>query len=442
MQEKSLRFIWVAGPALAVLAIAAALLATAHAGRPTWVPTGAPAQPTPVVAQRLPKTTDGLIVLYQRAVRSAPGDAESLASLGAAYYQKARETADPSYYVKAEAVLAVALKHDPLNTDALVVEGTLENARHHFANALALGERAKAANNSVPRIYGVIADAQTELGRYDDAAATLQTMVDLRPDLGSYSRISYARELHGDIPGAIESMQDAVLAGGPSPENNAWSRMQLAHLYFASGDLRAAEQQYLATLAAVSDYPYASAGLAHVRAAQGRYSEAADLYRQAITRLPMPEFVIALGELEQARGDSAAASRQYALVQAMQQLNIDDGVDVDMELALFDADHGGDPVANLARARAAYGRRPSVYAADALSWALYRAGDFVEARRYSRRALRLGSHDAVMHFHAGMIAAALGNRGDARRKLRRALSINPYFSVLQAPEARMVLVRL
>jgi len=107
-----------------------------------------------------------------------------------------------------------ALKRDPQNVEALIGAGTLANARHQFREALQLGEQAKAINPTVPRIYGVIADAQTELGLYDDAVQTLQTMIDMRPDLSSYSRISYARELHGDIEGAVEAMQAAVTITG------------------------------------------------------------------------------------------------------------------------------------------------------------------------------------------------------------------------------------
>ena len=386
--------------------------------------------------------TDQLVAKYQQVIRTSPDNAESGAMLGAAYYQKARETGDPSYYVRAEAVLREALKSDPSNVDALVMSGTLENARHQFRAALAVAERARALNRWKPGIYGVIADAQTELGRYDAAAATLQTMVDLRPDMSSYSRISYARELHGDTVGAIDAMQQAVIAGGPAAENNAWARVQLAHLYFAKGDLRHAERQYAQTLAEVPNYVYAMAGLARVRTAQGRLDEAAALYHKAIDRLPMPEFVIGLGELEQMRGRSSSARQQYDLVGVMQQLNLHAGIDVDMELALFDADHGIDPKANVVRARAAYSRRPSLYAADALGWAYYRAGSFTQAHRYSKEALRLGTQDAMLYFHAGMIAAAVHDRATALDELRTALAINPFFSPLQVIETRRVLARL
>jgi tetratricopeptide (TPR) repeat protein len=401
-------------------------------------------------AQRPVDKTDQVIWDYQQRIRQMPGDVQSYAVLGAAYIQKARDTGDPTYYGKAQAVLDEALKRDPRNVEALIGAGTLANARHQFREALQLGEQARVINPTVPRIYGVIADAQTELGMYDEAIQTLQTMIDMRPDLSSYSRISYARELHGDIEGAIEAMQDAVTAGGPATENSAWVRVQLGNLYFTQGDLARAEQEYQRTLTVLPDYVYAQAGLGRVRAAQGKLDEAISFYQNAIARMPLPEFVIALGETEQAAGRSTEAAQQYELVRAMQQLFKANGVDTDLELALFDADHpstdlkGGrdDPAGTVALARAAYARRPSVKAADALAWALFKAGQIAEARRYAGEALRLGTHDPLMLYHAGMIAQAQGDSVAARDWLARSLERNPSFSPLYAPLARQALANL
>jgi len=404
--------------------------------------TNAAAQIQAAASQRPVEKTDQVIWDYQQRVRQSPDDVQSYAVLGAAYMQKVRDTGDPSFYAKAQAVLDEALKHDPQNVEALIGAGTLANARHEFGAALQLGEQAKAINPTVPRIYGVIADAQTELGRYDDAVQTLQTMIDMRPDLSSYSRISYARELHGDIEGAIDAMQEAVTAGGPATENSAWVRVQLANLYFTQGDLARAEQEYQRTLTLLPDYVYAQAGLGRVRAAQGRLDASIDLYQSAIARMPLPEFVIALGETQQAAGQAASAAKQYELVRAMQQLFKANGVDTDLELALFDADHGSDPAATVALARDAYARRPSVKAADTLAWSLFKAGQIADARRYADEALRLGTHDPLMLYHAGMIAQAQGDSVAARDWLARSLERNPNFSPLYAPQARQALVNL
>jgi tetratricopeptide (TPR) repeat protein len=273
-------------------------------------------------------------------------------------------------------------------------------------------------------------------------------MIDMRPDLSSYSRIAYARELHGDLEGAIEAMQDAVSAGGPATENSAWVRVQLGNLYFTHGDLQRAEQEYQRTLTVLPEYVFAQAGLGRVRAAQGQLDAAIDLYQSAIERMPLPEFVIALGEAQQAAGRDAEAARQYELVRAMQQLFKANGVDTDLELALFDADHPSaqageqDLASRVALARAAYARHPSVRAADTLAWTLFKAGQLDEARRYADEALRLGTYDPLMLYHAGTIAQAQGDSAAARDFLGRALARNPNFSPLYAPLARQALASL
>jgi tetratricopeptide (TPR) repeat protein len=160
--------------------------------------------------------------------------------------------------------------------------------------------------------------------------------------------------------------------------------------------------------------------------------------------MPVPEFVIARGGVLTAAGRVDEAKSQYALVGAMQRLYADNGVDTDLELALFAADHGGPAeVADAAeQARAEVARRPSVVAHDVLAWTLYRAGDLPAAREASRQALRLGTESAAMRFHAGMIEAALGDRGAAVGHLRAALALNPHFSVRHAPVARATLAEL
>lgn len=414
-------------PALAFAALSAALLFALLGARQPAAP---PSSPT-----RGGSATDQLVWDYQEIVRAEPRNADAHAVLGLAYLQKARETADPSYYAKAQAVLDAGAQQAPQHLDILVGQGTLALARHDFRGALAYGEQARAISPTTARVYGVIADAQIELGMYEQAVATIQTMVDLRPDLSSYSRVAYARELYGDLNGAAEAMELAVSAGGPSIENAEWTRVQLGNLRFAQGDLRGAEAQYQRALAQLPDYVYALAGVARVRAAEGQTDEALRLYRRAIERAPLPEFVIGLGETLEAAGRADEAGQQYELVRAMQRLQAQGGVDTDLELALFEADHGADPQAALALARGAYERRPSVKAADTLAWALQRAGQPDEARRYAEKALRLGSQDATMLYHAGMIAHAQGDAAAARMYLGQALEINPHFSPLFAPRA-------
>jgi len=254
--------------------------------------------------------------------------------------------------------------------------------------------------------------------------------------------VSYLRELHGNTAGAIEAMQKAAGAGVPGTEAWLWTQTQLGNLYFNSGDLLRAEDTYREALYFRSDYAYAVAGLARMQAARGDYSGAIEATRPIVERLPLPEFVILLGELYEVIGQRDAAAQQYDLVRVIQQLYASGGVDVDLELALFDANRGHEPAATLARARRAFARRPGIYAADVLAWALYQTGDYQEAQTYSQQALRLGTQDALLFFHAGMIANRLGETAQARQYLERALMINPHFSILYADHARQVLEEL
>ena len=387
-------------------------------------------------------STDTLVATLQEYVRQRPDEARGYTLLGGAYLQKARETADPTYYTKAEGTLNQALKLNAEDTDALTSLGELALARHQFADALRWGERSWAINSSKARTLGVIADAQIELGRYDAAIATVQRMVDLRPDLSSYARVAYIRELKGDGEGAIKAMHAAVKAGAPTGENTAYVQVQLGHLYFNSGRLDQAAHTYDAALRTYPNYKHAQAGIARVRAARGDLAGAIALYRDVVEVMPLPEFVIALSDLYRAAGQPEEAARQDDLLQAMSALYAGNGVDLDIELALFEADRGLNPAGVVERARRALAERPSIKVADTLAWALYGAGQDEEARAASAQALRLGTRDPLLHYHAGMIAARLGDRPAAIAALSTALSINPHFSVVHAPVAQRTLAEL
>ena len=395
---------------------------------------GAPVRP--------PSRLDGQILSLQDTLREDSDNGSAATRLGQAYMQKALVTGDPSYYPKAEALFAKALEVEPTDFAAMVGQGTVALGRHRFADALDWGERARSSNPHNAAAYGVIGDAQLELGRYPEAIATFQAMVDLRPDLSSFARVAYARELTGDPAGAIEAMELAATAGASSAENFAWVQGQLGDLYFDRGNLLEAEKRYRSTLAVFPDYVDGLAGLGRIAAARGDIAGAIDNYTAAVRSLPVPEFVIALGDnlLEAGRMDEAA--KQFALVPKLQALYTTNGVHTDLEIALFDAEHGGDLSGAVARAQAGFARQPSVTAADVLSWTLYLNGQFEAAGEMSREALHLGTQDALMLFHAGMIEARLGKTEAAVNHLQSALRINPYFSVQYARQARDTLREL
>ncbi len=430
---------------MTALAVCAAIVLVAQrAGSIAWPERAPRAAAIAPIRDPRPSTARQVETLQSR-LRQNPESVRALAELGQLYLQQARETGDPAYYPRAEAALRQALARDERNVDALVGMGELALARHQFHEALTWGERARAVAPELAVVYGLIGDAQIELGQYPEAVASFQKMDNLRPDLSSFSRISYARELHGQVDAAIDAMQRAARVGGQGQESTAWARVQLGHLYFNTGALDQARAEYEQALREAPDYLHALAGLGRVAAARGDYAAATAHYQRATKSIPLPEYVIALGDVYTAAGRQAEADEQYALARVQAQLLAANGVNSDLELALFAADHpqaaGMSPEQVVAQARAALAQRPSIYAHDVLAWALYRAGDYADAQEQITAALRLGTQDALLHYHAGAIARARGDEAAARDYFAQALRINPYFSLLYAPDARAAVGR-
>jgi tetratricopeptide (TPR) repeat protein len=390
------------------------------------------------------RTTDQQIAKLQATIRAGlggVGGAETYASLGSAYLQKVRENGDPTYYSKAQGVFETALSKDPHNISAITGMGTLALARHQFGLGLRYGLTAHKYDPHVLAPYFVIVDAQVELGRYGDAQRTLQELIDLRPTLASYARVSYIRELHGDLAGAMQAMRLAVSAGGATPENLAYVQALLGQLEFDGGHLARAADDYRDAQLSFRSYIPAVAGIAAVEAAQGHPNRAIAAYRYAVSRLPLPQYITGLGELELAIGRTEQARRDLALVGAEERLLRANGVNTDVDLALFEANHGSARRA-VALARRAWVEAPSVRSADALGWALTRAGHPQPGLSWAHRALRLGSIDPSFLYHAGIAARDAGRLGQAREYLTRSLALDPRFSPLYAPLARKALETL
>jgi tetratricopeptide (TPR) repeat protein len=383
--------------------------------------------------------TTALVAGLQQRLQASPRDAQGWALLGLAYQQRARETGDPTWYPRSERALRRALRLAPENAAAVGGLGSLALARHRFREARVLGRRTLRLAPASARVYGVIGDAELELGRYDEAFRAFDTMARLKPSVGAYARISYARELLGRPDDAIAAMRLALEAAADQPEATAWTRVQLGKLYWSVGRIGAAAREYRAALAAFPGYPYAFAALAQTEAARGRLARAVALEQRAVDAIPLPQFVSELGDFYTAAGRPAEARRQYALVRAIERLLVANGVRTDLETALFDADHRLHPARLVALARRARAARPSIDGDDTLAWALARTGRCAEALPWSQRALRLGTLDALKLFRRGMIERCLGQTAAGDAYLRRALSLNPHFSTLWAPVARRAL---
>jgi tetratricopeptide (TPR) repeat protein len=380
--------------------------------------------------------TGEIVLQLQQDLRKDPKNERAFVLLGLAYQQRARETGDPAYYTKSEGVLERALALNPKDYLAYSGLGSLELSRHRFREALDLGRKAHELAPTDARTYGVIGDALVELGRYPEAFRAFNTMTRLRPSLSAYARVSYGRELIGHTAKAIRAMKLAIDAATDAAEPTAWTHVQLGKLYFNHGRYTAAEREYRIALTAFPGYAYGLDALAQAEAARGQLAGAIALEREAVTAIPLPQYVSLLGDLYRVTGRPVLAHREYALIGAIEKLLRANGVRTDLEIALFRVDHGIDLPGALRLARIARAERPSIDGDDVLAWALARNGRCTGALVYSKKALRLGTLDATKFFHRGMIERCLGHEAATRSWLRRALALNPNFSVLWSPVAR------
>jgi tetratricopeptide (TPR) repeat protein len=427
---------WLAAPVLVFTAVLAVLTLLNRAPAPQGSASSDVSSARPA-----PGDTQAAIASLQEAVRADSTDPGAYAALGDAYYQRGRETGDPSFYSRAERAFDAAVARDGAEPTATLGLATLALARHDFRAGLELARSAHELEPGLVRPYAAIADAQIELGRYGAAGRTLDRLVSLKPTLAAYSRVSYYRELHGDLAGAVAAMRLAVAAGGGSAENRAYVSTLLGGLEITRGEYGAAERAYRSALAADPGYPPALAGLARLDGARGALDAAIRRYRTVVERLPLPEYAIALAEAEEAAGRAAAAERDYALVEAEARLFQAAGVNTDVELAIFEADHG-DPGRAVALGRGVWRRAPSVRSADAYSWALHSADRDAAALRMSKEAMRLGSRDPYFLYHAGVIAADAGATARAEALLGQLLRQSPAFSPFHGPLAERALEAL
>lgn len=402
---------------------------TAHTSAASKLPDGVT---SPTVAE---------IARLQAAVQANPSDPISQRDLGFALLQRVRETADPTLYAPAAAALGTARALDPGDALVLVGIGGLQLGKHQFAEALVSGQQAIAMSPTLVPAHAVVVDALVELGRYDEADLAAQEMFGLRSNLPTLTRVSYLAELHGQLGTALSAMRLAARSPGLAPENTAFVDGLLGNLLVYSGDPVGAATAYRDALAIVPAHAPSIAGQGRLAVAAGMLDEAIRLFQRASDILPLPEYVIALGDAQAAAGRSADAVRSFKLARAEIQLFQATGVVVDLDLALFEADHG-DPARALDLATTAYAATPTVRAADARGWALHRLGRDKEAKRYADEALRLGSRDPLLRYHAGAIAAALGDAKVARRDLELALATDAGFSATGAAEARRILASL
>jgi tetratricopeptide (TPR) repeat protein len=388
--------------------------------------------------------TDRLAATIKRAqdrLRLVPGDYTTWAALGSAYLERARVTADPTYYPKAEGALRRSLELRPGdNPPALTGLGALANARHDFAGGRGLAQQALALNAYSPDAYGVLADAETQLGHPDAATEAIGHMLDLRPGLAGYARASYDLEQRGRIVAAQELMQQA-LESAVDPADMAFCRYQLGELAWQSGKLDDAERQYAAGLAVDPTYLPLKQGRAKVAAAQGQRDAALTDFADITRTTPAPAYFIEYAELLRSAGRDADADAQLALADAAQQLFTANGGTDDLTGAWL-ALARNRPAEALMQAQREWNRRQFAEVADTYAWMLHANGRDTEALRYAEQAGVLGTQNARFRYHRGIIELALGQTTMARQDLSRALATNPYFSPVDVPLASQALAGL
>ncbi len=384
--------------------------------------------------------SDRQFQVIQNAIERAPADPKGYNLLCAAYMKKAKETGDFGFNARAETALdrSFELNSSADNYDAIRLKAMLLLVYHRFGEALEVARRAREIQPLDPQNYGAMTDALIELGDYPGAFNTAQAMMDIKPSASSYSRVSYLRELQGDTQGAIELMRAAAEATG-DPETAAWCRVHLGDLLINSGKAAAADHEIDNALNIFPDYYLALAAKARVRLAVGDLDSAVGFYKQAQERVPLPETAIALGDLYTKQGRVDEAKRQYELVEFIERAGSVESKTYSRNIALFWADHDVKLDEALTVARRERELRSDIYTSDALAWCLYKKGQLTEAKTAIDEALRLGTRDARLNYHAGMIEQALGNRRAAVKHLQLALEINPSFDILQADAARQTL---
>ncbi|MFD5630098.1 tetratricopeptide repeat protein [Streptomyces sp. NPDC127072] len=383
---------------------------------------------------------DAGISSLQAHLRSQPKDFGSWSTLGLAYIEQARTTGDPSRYPQAQQALDRSLRLRPDNDPALAGRAALAAARHDFTGALKYAERALKQNPYSERALATRIDALVELGRYQDAAKAADTADSRRPGVPVFTRYAYVQELRGDVKTARRVLEQA-LDTATTRGDVTYVASALGQLAWNQGEYDEALTYYARALAADDTYLPALEGRARTQAAQGDDAAAITGMEQVVERYPLPQPLVELGELYEARGkegDAEKARDQYALVDAWVSLARANGVNADLDTALAAADHG-DRKAALKAARAEWDRRHTVHTADALAWALHVDGQDEEALPYAREATATGYRNASFLYHRGMIERATGHEKEARASLNSALGLNPGFSPLGAAQAREAL---
>jgi tetratricopeptide (TPR) repeat protein len=368
----------------------------------------------------VPSPAERAIAAARAAIEKNPNKVDGHNALAMALARRARETADGSFYDQAEQAVARSLEIEKDNFEALRARTWILLGKHEFAKALDL---AKTLNRRMPDdvlVYGMLADAHTELGNYKEAEEAAQWMLNLgRSGVAGITRAAYLREIFGDIDGAIEFMRMAFERTQPSEvEDRAWVLTHIGHLLQISGRLPEAESAIKESLSLFPDYHYAIAALARVREAQGRHAEAAELFRKRADMAPHPENFFDLAAALHKAGRMAEARKIFADFERRALVESNNVDNANRELARYYADYAGKPAFALKLTTAEIARRKDVFTRATHAWVLYRNGRRTEAENTIDEVLAVGVRDPEILRYAKTIAGTASARLSVAQKSR------------------------
>ncbi len=374
------------------------------------------------------KVVDTTIIALQERLSTQPKHLDSWIALGRSWIQKARRSADEGFYLSANACADIAEKLSPGNPLALNLRAIVKLNEHDFAGARDVAARITKEFPEDAMAWGTMSDAEIELGNYDAATDAAQKMLDIKPNLPSYSRAAYLKWLHGDLAGAKEVIASAFDAGRghKDKEPSAFVLVDAATFFWKQGDVSGAEAGFDMALKEFPGFAPALVGKARVALAKGQPKVAITLLEQAWSKRPLVETAWLLGDAKTAAGDAAGAKAAYANVVRTGKLS-------DAKtLAAFYATRNEHIDEALALIDGEAKTRGGVFVDDIRAWALFRAGRFDEARKFSDRAMRLGTPDPTILFHAGSIQIKTGDEAAGRALVQRALKMNPLLAATVA----------
>ncbi len=391
-------------------------------------------------------STEDAIAMFEQRTASTKSDFLSLTVLGQLYLRHAKEGDDLPSYAKAEDAFRAALKIKPDHHSAMTYLAITLEARHQFSEALELASIVAAVSERETLALATMGDCQLHLGRYEEAEKTYRLLAERATSPAVIARLAHLSELQGHPDTAVEQIEEAIELGrmlGSEGEDLAWYEMRLGTLRMSQGKLPEAEKHFRNSLELSKDYSAAMMGLAEACALQGRLDEAETTYTTAVDRHGEPPAMAGLGDVLVKKGDAASAKVWYLKAEEKMVEEAKTAAAAHYrEVAMFYANHDMNPQRALELAEMDLRQRQDIHGYDTLAWALYRNQKFDQALVKIQAARRLGTRDAGIHFHAGMIYLALGNRELAKTELSTAMEINPHFSVLYADVAANELRKL